>query len=51
MVVNAIEEAVDSSYRKGGEKAAYVEGISKQVVMKDAIMFVKEWEKCLNIMF
>ncbi|HEY5585653.1 MAG TPA: ISLre2 family transposase [Ruminiclostridium sp.] len=33
VVINAINEAVDSSYRKGGEKASYVEGISKQAVM------------------
>jgi hypothetical protein len=33
VVINAIDEAVDSSYRKGGEKASYVERISKQAVM------------------
>jgi len=33
VVINAIDEAVESSYRKGGEKASYVEGISKQAVM------------------
>lgn len=33
VVINAIEEATDSSYRKAGEKATYVEGISKQAVM------------------
>ncbi len=33
VVINAIKEAVDSSYRKGGEKASYVEKISKQAVM------------------
>lgn len=33
VVINAIEEAVDSSYRKAGEKASYVEKISKQAVM------------------
>lgn len=33
VVINAIDEAIDSSYRKGGEKASYVEGISKQAVM------------------
>lgn len=29
VVINAIEEATDSSYKKAGEKATYVEGISK----------------------
>lgn len=33
VVINAIDEATDSSYRKGGEKASYVAGISKQAVM------------------
>lgn len=33
VVINAIDEAVDSSYRKGGEKASFVEVISKQAVM------------------
>lgn len=33
VVINAIDEAVDSSYRKGGEKASYVDKISKQAVM------------------
>ena len=33
VVINAIDEAVDSSYRKAGEKASYVEKISKQAVM------------------
>ncbi len=33
VVINAIEEAIDSSYRKAGEVASYVEGISKQAVM------------------
>lgn len=34
VVINALEEAADSSYRKGGEKAAYKDEISKQAVMK-----------------
>lgn len=34
VVINAIDEATDSSYRKGGEKASYVESITKQAVMK-----------------
>lgn len=33
VIINAIDEAVDSNYRKGGEKASYVEKISKQTVM------------------
>jgi len=33
VVINAIEEAIDSSYRKAGEKASYVDAISKQAVM------------------
>lgn len=33
VIINAIDEAIDSSYRKGGQKASYVEGISKQAVM------------------
>ena len=33
VVINAIEEAVDSSYRKAGEKASYQEILSKQAVM------------------
>jgi hypothetical protein len=32
VVINVLEEASDSSYRKGGEKAAYTEEISKQAV-------------------
>lgn len=33
VVINTLEEAIDSSYRKGGEKATYMEEISKQAVM------------------
>ena len=33
VVINVLEEASDSSYRKGGEKAAYMDKISKQAVM------------------
>lgn len=33
VIINAVEEATDSSYRKGGERASYVEEISKQAVM------------------
>lgn len=33
VVINAIEEAIDSSYRKAGEKASYVDTLSKQSVM------------------
>lgn len=33
VVINAIEEAIKSSYRKAGEKAAYMDEISKQAVM------------------
>lgn len=33
VVINAIEEATDSSYRKAGKKASYVNEISKQAVM------------------
>ena len=33
VVINAIEEATDSSYRKAGKKATYVDEISKQAVM------------------
>lgn len=33
VVINAVEEATDSSYRKAGEKATYVDKISKQAVM------------------
>src|SRR5699024_9221758 len=32
-IINIIEEAVESSYRKAGEEASYVEEISKQAVM------------------
>lgn len=34
VVINAIEEASESSYRKGGERAAYIDDITKQAVMK-----------------
>lgn len=34
VVINAVEEAIDSSYRKAGEAASYVDGISKQAVME-----------------
>lgn len=33
VVINAAEEAIESSYKKGGKKAAYVEEITKQTVM------------------
>jgi hypothetical protein len=33
VVINAIEEAADSSYRKAGEQATYLDEISKQAVM------------------
>ena len=33
VVINALEEATESSYRKGGEKAAYMDEVSKQAVM------------------
>ena len=33
VVINAVEEASESSYRKGGEKAAYMDEVSKQAVM------------------
>lgn len=33
VVINAIDEAADSSYRKAGEKATYIDEISKQAVM------------------
>ncbi|AUS96610.1 ISLre2 family transposase [Clostridium thermosuccinogenes] len=33
VVINAVEEAAESSYRKGGEKAAYMDEVSKQAVM------------------
>jgi len=33
VVINAAEEAIESSYRKGGKKAAYTDEISKQSVM------------------
>ena len=32
VVINAAEEAIESSYKKGGKKAAYVEEITKQTV-------------------
>ena len=34
VVINVIEEAVESSYRKAGEMATYLDEISKQAVMK-----------------
>jgi hypothetical protein len=34
VVINVIDEAIDSSYRKGGERATYIEDVSKQAVMK-----------------
>ena len=34
VVINAVDEAIDSSYRKAGEEAAYMDRISKQAVMK-----------------
>lgn len=33
VVINAIDEAIDSNYRKAGEDAAYMDKISKQAVM------------------
>ncbi len=33
VIINAIEEATESSYRKAGETAAYIDEISKQAVM------------------
>ena len=33
VVINVVEEAIDSSYRKGGERAGYMDEISKQAVM------------------
>lgn len=33
VVINAIEESIESSYKKGGQKAAYVGEITKQTVM------------------
>ena len=33
VVINAVDEAAESSYRKAGEKAAYMDEISKQAVM------------------
>ena len=33
VVINALEEATESSYRKGGKKAAYKDEVSKQTVM------------------
>jgi REP element-mobilizing transposase RayT len=33
VVINAVDEATESSYRKAGEKAAYMDEISKQAVM------------------
>lgn len=50
VVINVIDEATDSSYRKAGEEAAYMDSISKQAVMnkvhqievQDAPIEVKE---------
>lgn len=50
VVINALDEAIDSSYRKAGEKAAYMDSITKQAVMnkvheievKDAPIEVQE---------
>ena len=33
VVINAIDEAIDNSYRKAGEQASYVDKLSKQAVM------------------
>lgn len=33
VVINSIEEATETSYRKGGENASYIDEISKQAVM------------------
>jgi len=35
--INAIDEAIDSTYRKGAEKATYLDDISKQAVIKTKI--------------
>lgn len=48
VVINAIDEAVDSSYRKAGEKASYVEKISKQAVM-DKIHNLEVVQPSVNI--
>lgn len=50
VVINALDEAIDSSYRKAGEEAAYMDIITKQAVMnkvhqievKDAPIEVQE---------
>jgi len=50
VVINALDEAIDSSYRKAGEEAAYMDSITKQAVMnkvhqievKDAPIEVQE---------
>jgi hypothetical protein len=34
VVINAIDEATESSYKKGGKKASYLDNISKQAVMQ-----------------
>jgi hypothetical protein len=33
VVINSLDEALESSYRKGGEKASYMEEVSKQTIM------------------
>lgn len=33
VIINAVDEAAESSYRKAGEKASYMNEISKQAVM------------------
>lgn len=33
VVINVVDEAIDSSYRRGGERAGYLDEISKQAVM------------------
>ncbi len=58
IVINAIDEAIYSSYSKAGEKAAYMDEISKQAVMnkihkievKDAPLHVQE-KKDVRILY
>lgn len=58
VVINAIDEAVDTSYSKAGEKASYVDEITKQAVMnkiheievKDAPLHIQE-KKDIRILY
>lgn len=58
VVINAIDEAIDSSYSKAGEKVAYMDEISKQSVMNkihqievtDAPIYVQE-KKDIKILY